>query len=127
MLTFTIMLHNRHINNLRTHCDNKATHALANTLKAHPNTQCFTLINVGIHNDQSPNNIVSSWLLPCTCYVPKCNYPTCLHSDIPCPIGVPLYAKSPFTPNPNTKFQILEFIYYNDSFLEAATAYKLDK
>ena len=35
--------------------------------------------------------------------------------------------KSPFTPNPNLKVQILELPYCNDIFLMAAKSGKLDK
>jgi hypothetical protein len=102
---------NKHMNNLRTTQHNKAIHALAKTLLAHPTTYCFTLINAGNIKDHKLDNTIPSWLLPCTCYLSRCKCLARLTPNILCILGAPPINKLPFTSNPNLKVQIFEFIY----------------
>lgn len=49
---------NKNINNPRTNHHNKAVHALANTLLAHPTTWCFILINSSKFQDHTLENTI---------------------------------------------------------------------
>lgn len=66
---------NKHINNLHTNQHNKAVHVLVNTLLAHPDSRCFTLINANTHHDCTLENAIPLRLLPCSCYLPKMHMP----------------------------------------------------
>lgn len=66
---------NKHINNICINQHNNAIHTISNTLLAHPPTRCFTLMNVGKLNEQTPGKhqtIMASplFLLPPTMQVP---------------------------------------------------------
>ena len=114
------------MNNLMTNRHNKAIHVLAKTLLAHPTTHCFTLINAGKIKDHKPDNTTPSWLLPCTCYLPRCKCLARLTPNILCILEVPPINKLQFTPNPNLKVQIFEFMYCNDRFPVEVTNRKRD-
>jgi len=96
-------------------------------LLAHPTTRCYTLINAGKFKDRTPDNTIPSWLLPCTCYLPRCKCPARLRPDILCILGTTPTAQPPFSPNPSLKIQIFEFTYCNDRFPQEATTRKLEK
>ena len=59
---------------IHTNRHNKTTHALAQTLLAHPMTRCYTLINAGKINSRTPYNTIYAWALPCTCFLPYSNF-----------------------------------------------------
>lgn len=98
---------NQHENNLYTNKRNKVVHTLAATLMAPPTTRCFTLINASKTNDHTLENLVLSWLLPCTCYLPRCKFPAKLRLDILSILGTIPTSKPPFTPRPDMKAQFL--------------------
>ena len=97
---------NRHRNNLHTNQYNKVVHALANNLLVHPTTRWFTIINVSKYMNWNPNNNVPSWLLPRTCYLPRCTCPSWLQPCILCILHTTPATHPPFTPHPNLKIQI---------------------
>jgi hypothetical protein len=77
---------------------------------------------------KTAHNTIPSWLLPCTCYLPRCKCPARLRLDILCILEAPPTNEPPFTPNPNLKVQIFEFTYCNNyRFHVEATNQKLDK
>lgn len=47
-------------------------------------TKQFTLVNALIYNQQHLDGILSSWLLPCFCYLPKCKCLVWFHPKILC-------------------------------------------
>lgn len=98
----------KHINNLITNRHNKAAQTLTNTLKAHLATRCFTLINVSSFNYRTLDKTIPSWLLPCSCYLPRCACPTKLQLDILRIIGAPPSTKPLLKPSPNVKIHILQ-------------------
>ena len=71
---------NKHINNLCTSWHDKVMHAIAQTPSTHPTTRYFTLITVGHIKDKPPENAIPSWLLPCLCYLPRCNCLASFHT-----------------------------------------------
>lgn len=96
-------------------------------LLAHPMTRCYTLINGGKFNNRTPNNTIPSWLLPCTCLLPKHKYPRPSY-DLIYYVSQKHHRQlnhhSP--PNPNIKVQIA-FTYCKGTFPTTAIEYKLDK
>ena len=74
---------------------------------------CYTLINAGKHQNRTPKNTISSWLLSCTCYLLRCKCRASLRPNILCVHGTTCMAQLPISPNPNLKFTIVEFTYYN--------------
>jgi hypothetical protein len=77
-------------------------------------------------NNQTCDNTIPSWLLPCNCYLPRCKCPTRLRLDILCILGAPTTTNPLLKPNPNLKLQIFEFTHYNDMFPFEATTQKLE-
>jgi hypothetical protein len=65
---------------------------------AHPNTHFFTLINASTHNERMSKNTIPSWILQCTCYLPRRKCTTQLHPDNVRFLGTPPNIKPPITP-----------------------------
>ena len=51
--------------------------------------RCFTLMNVGTFDDNSQENAVPNWLLPCTCETQRCHCNSRFKPDILCIKGLP--------------------------------------
>ena len=64
-------------------------------------------MNAGTHSELPQENMVPTWLLPCTCGAQRCHCSAKLKPDILCVIGHPA---------PELTIQIIKFTYCNDSF-----------
>lgn len=103
--TLTIMLHNKHINNIYTNQHNKAIHAIAKRLLAHSTTRCFTLLSAGKIQDTPPDNTIHAWLLPCSCYLLSCKCLARLCPNILCLLGKNTNQSTPIHTTPE-QFQM---------------------
>ena len=63
----------QHIHSLRVKRHNKAVGEIRKLLISSEKSRCFTLMNVGIFNNNPQNNTVPNWLLPCTCNKQRCH------------------------------------------------------
>ena len=98
-----------HINSLRTNRHNKTLQAIANTLLSNPTSCHYTLINANTHNNQPPQNTLSSWLLPCYYFLPCCQCLAHLRSNILCIQSKSPFNNPPFSPSPRLTVQFMEY------------------
>lgn len=117
----------KYINNLCTSQHNKVVHEIAQTLLARPTTRCFALINVGHIKDKLQGNVIPSWLLPCSCYLPRCSCLAIFCPDMVCLLGTTLSEKPSFAPQPNLKVELIGFTYRTDRFSQIVTSRTLEK
>ena len=101
-------------------------HRIGHLSSRHPQnmTNQSTTCNV---EDCTHDKTIPSWLLPCTCYLPRYKCLARLRPNTLCILRAPPTYKPTFTPNPNLKVQIFESTYCNNRFLVEATNCKLDK
>lgn len=74
------------------------------------------LTNTRTFESQTLDNIVPSWLFPCSCYLPW-------HLTSPkqmCLWNQPLHSNSPFTQNLHHKVQFIQFPFCNDRYFTDA-------
>lgn len=62
-------------------------------------TRSFTLVNAKHFQNNTPINRIMSWLLPCTCHLPRCKCPT-RYPNVLCFLGTTPTNKLPLKPNP---------------------------
>jgi hypothetical protein len=77
-------------------------------------------MNVGLHNDLSPDNTVPTWLLPCTCNTPRCHCNAHFKPNLICVTGIPYQHQPPTASTPTITIQFIEFTFCNDCFPLAA-------
>ena len=84
-------------------------------------------MNVGLFNDNPPENTIPPWLLPCTCGLQRCHCNARFKPDIICVKGLPYQANPPTIPEDNFKIQFIEFTYCNDRFPPETITRKTEK
>lgn len=73
-------------------------------------------MNAGTFNNNSPENTVPVWLLPCTCQTSRCSCNARFKPDILCVKGLPYNIAASCGSNPELTIQFIEFTYCNDRF-----------
>jgi hypothetical protein len=75
-------------------------------------------MNAGKTDEQTQENTVPHWLLPCICnnQTQKCHCNARLRLDILCICNHPYNAEPPNQPKPNLTVQFIEFTYCNDRY-----------
>ena len=84
-------------------------------------------MNAGTFNNNSPENIVPNWLLPCICSTNRCHCNARFRPDILYVKGLPYQSNPPIDIDPNLTIQFIEFTYCNDRFSSEATEAKNHK
>jgi hypothetical protein len=84
-------------------------------------------MNAGTFNNNSPENIVPTWLLPCICSTNRCHCNARFRPDILCVKGLSYQSNPPTDIDPNLTIQFIEFTYCNDRFSLEATEAKNHK
>ena len=72
---------------------------------AHPMTCYFVLIKDGKFRNCTAYNTIPPWLLPRTCFLPRCKYFAKVRPNILCLLGAPPIAEPPFFASPNLKYR----------------------
>ena len=99
-------------------------HAIATTLLMHPSAQNYKRIHADNTKNWPVDNTLSSYLLPCTCYLPKCKCPACFHLDILWIRGTNPHDTPPFHPSPQIQIPFIDFTQCNVRFSPTAITCK---
>lgn len=106
----------QHIHALQTTRHNKAVAEFRKLIISSSNSRCYIFMNACTFNSNPQENIVPSWILPCTCQNQRCQCNARFKLDILCIRGIPYQHNPPLHPSPNIIIQYIEFTYRNDQF-----------
>ena len=84
-------------------------------------------MKAGTYNELPQDNIVPTWLLPCTCNTQRCHCNARLKPDITCIIGHPYKSPPPVEPKSTITIQFIEFTYCNDRLSAETKEKKINK
>ena len=90
----------QHIHALITNRHNKAVWEIRKLLISNKVKRHYILMNAGTYNELPQENIVPTWLLPCTCGTLRCHCNARLEPDILCILGHPYNYPPPEVPTP---------------------------
>ena len=88
-LCVLLKCNHHHIHAIRVKRHNKAVWELRKIILLLQKSRCYTLMNAGTFNDNPQENIVSRWLLACTCEQHRCHCNAIFKPDILCVKGHP--------------------------------------
>ena len=74
-----------------------------------------------------PENIVPSWLLPCTCGQQSCHCNDIFKLDLLCVKGLSYQSPPPTKPDDNLTIQFIQFTHYNDRILDETIIWNIEK
>jgi hypothetical protein len=84
-------------------------------------------MNAGTFNNNPQENIVPTWLLPCTCEQQRCHCNARFKPDLLCIKELPHQSTPPPHPTYNLTIQFIEFTYTNDRFPQETINTKIQK
>jgi hypothetical protein len=114
-----------HIHKLHINRHNKVVQAIRKFLISNTKSRCYILMNVGKTDEQTQENTIPHWLLPCSCnnQTQRCQCNARLRPDILCTRNHLYNAEPPNQSKPDLTIQFIEFTYYNDRY----SSDKIDK
>jgi hypothetical protein len=97
---------------------NKAVQEIRKFLISNTESRCYILMNAGKTDEQTQENTVPHWLLPCICnnQTQRCQCNARLRPDILCIRNHPYNAEPPNQPMPDLIVKFIEFTYCNDRY-----------
>jgi hypothetical protein len=116
-----------HLHALRIKRHNKAVWEIYKLLISSLLSKCLILMNVGYFNNNPPDNIVPSWLLPCVCSTQRCQCNSRLQPNLLCVQDIPYLGNPPTQIDPSLTIQFIEFTYTNDRYPEDKINAKIAK